>query len=63
MGGPWRDRGFDPAAWRTPMVHVKVSDRSAVSGGGDHITGLVIAYVASLATSFAIMLALLKSGW
>ena len=63
MGDPWRDRRFDPAAWRTPIARVEAGLDAAVSGGHDHVTGMVIAYIASVVTSVAFMLVLLKAGW
>lgn len=62
MGGPWRDRRFDPTTWRTPAAREARSE-AAGSGGYDHLTGIVIGYIASMLTSIAILLTLLKNGW
>jgi hypothetical protein len=62
MGGPWRERGSDPAAWRPPKPRVEASTVAARSGR-DNVTWIVISYVASVLTSFAVMLTLMKHGW
>jgi hypothetical protein len=43
MGGPWRARGFDSAAWRRPDSRVAV--RAATD---DHTARLVLAYVVAV---------------
>jgi hypothetical protein len=63
MGGPWRDRRFDPTAWRTPVTRVEAGLEATVSGGYDRVTGIVIGYIASVVTSITIMLVFLKAGW
>jgi hypothetical protein len=63
MGGPWRDRRFDPTAWRTPAARVESGREAAASGPYDGVTGIVISYIASVITSVAVMLAILKTGW
>ena len=63
MGGPWRDRRFDPIAWRTPVARVEGGPEAAASGGHDRVTGIVIGYIASVVTSVVIMLLFLKAGW
>ncbi len=64
MGGPWRDRRFDPTTWRTPTAHVEArSDAVGPNGTHDYLTGIVIGYIASVLTSIAIMLTFLKHGW
>lgn len=64
MGGPWRDRGFDPKAWRTPVASVETrSEAAGAPGPHDYLTGIVIGYIASVLTSLAIMLTFLKHGW
>jgi hypothetical protein len=63
MGGLWRDRRFDPVAWRTPVARVEPGLEAVVSAGYDRVTGLVIGYIASVVTSVAIMLVFLKAGW
>jgi len=65
MSGPWRDRRFDPTAWRTPVARVEAGLEAAVavSGGYESMTGIVIGYIASVVTSVTIMLMFLKAGW
>jgi hypothetical protein len=64
MGGPWRDRRFDPTAWRTPVAtRVAPGAETAGSGVADPLTGIVIGYVAAAVTSLGMLLILLKSGW
>ncbi len=64
MGGPWRARGFDPIAWRPPVARVEAhAEAHGANGTHDYLVGIVIGYVASVVTSIAIMLTLLKSGW
>jgi hypothetical protein len=63
MGGPWRDRRFDPTTWRTPVARVASDGNAAASRGDDPLTGIVFGYIASVVTAVAIMLVALKSGW
>ena len=63
MGGPWRDRRFDPAAWRTGAARVESAREAPESGLSDRVTGIVIAYIAAVITSVAVMLVILKTGW
>jgi hypothetical protein len=63
MGGPWRERGFEPAEWRTPAARVGSAREAASSGLYDRLAGIVIAYVAAVITSVAVMLVILKTGW
>ena len=64
MGGPWRDRRFDPATWRTPTA-ARVPARAETTGSGipDPLTGIVIGYVAAALTSLGMLLVLLRNGW
>lgn len=63
MGGPWRDRRFDPATWRAPVAPVEARAVAVGSGGSDPLTGIVIGYVAAVLMSMGILLILLKQGW
>ncbi len=63
MGGPWKARGFDPVAWRPPVARIEAHAEADGSSGTQYLVGIVIGYVASVVTSIAIMLTLIKSGW
>jgi ABC-type polysaccharide transport system permease subunit len=64
MQGPWRERGFDPTVWRTPVARVNSSQEAGASGGeANRLTSIVLTYIASVVTSLAIMLVMLKAGW
>jgi len=64
MGGPWRSRQFDPLAWQPPAPRLEVERQTAESRSrGDCLLGIAVAYVVSVLTSMAVMLALLKAGW
>jgi hypothetical protein len=64
MGGPWRDRRFDAAAWQRPAARSEGRSETVTTGGAqEYLTGIVIGYIASVITSIAIMLTLLKGGW
>jgi hypothetical protein len=64
MGGPWKARGFDPVAWHPPAARVEAQVEAVASRDGrDYLVGIVIGYLASVVTSIAIILTLMKSGW
>ncbi len=64
MGGPWRDRKFDPHTWRPPAPRAAGGSDLVASGHGyDFLTGVVIGYLAAVVTSVAVVLAFLKYGW
>lgn len=64
MGGPWRARGFDAGSWRPPVARAEAATQTIGSAGTrDYVVGIVIGYVASVLTSIAIMLTVLKSNW
>lgn len=64
MGGPWRARGYDPAGWRPPKPRGGATTHPGTPDPGrDRLTAIVLAYTASVATSIAIMVTLLKAGW
>ncbi|HZS32180.1 MAG TPA: hypothetical protein VFC42_02265 [Methylomirabilota bacterium] len=64
MGGPWRERGFDPAALRPPRPR-REPRAEAIAREGDSagLTRVVLAYIAATIASFGLMLALLQGGW
>jgi hypothetical protein len=66
MGGPWRARDFDPAAWRPPAAQAIAQtarpDRTDPAFR-DRLTWVAVGYVASVITSFAVTVTLLKLGW
>lgn len=64
MGGPWRERGFEPAALRSPRPwskrQVSVTASRREEGG---LSKVVLAYIAAVAMSFGLMVSLLHRGW
>ena len=64
MGGPWRERGFDPASLRSSRPHsglrTQVVAREHEQGG---LNRLVLAFIAAVAVSFGLMVSLLQQGW
>lgn len=65
MGGPWRERGFDPAALRTPPPRrsARRTDVAEPPRAGDRLTRIVMAYIVGLAVSFGLLLGLMHRGW
>ncbi len=64
MGGPWRARDFDPRAWRPPTPQVAAHAEPVSSDFvSDHLTGIVVGYIAGLVTSAGVVLGLMKLGW
>jgi hypothetical protein len=64
MGGPWRERGFDPAELGSPRPWSK--QRESVAAHQAEQSGLskvVLAYIAAVAMSFGLMVSLLHRGW
>jgi hypothetical protein len=64
MGGPWRERGFDPAALRSPRPWSKRREdihTQEPEGGG--LNRVILAYIAAVAMSFGLMVSLLHRGW
>jgi hypothetical protein len=45
------------------VARAESAREAAASGLYDRVTGVVIAYIAALITSVAVMLVLLKTGW
>jgi hypothetical protein len=62
MGGPWRDRRFDPTTWQSPVPRIGGGSEPGGPERHDHLTALVIGYIASVLTSVAIVLTFLKAG-
>ncbi len=64
MGGPWRERGFDPASLRSPRpdggrrTEVLAQERGQVG-----LNKVVLAFIAAVAMSFGLMVSLLQQGW
>lgn len=64
MGGPWRARGFDPVAWHPPTPRAEPHpDAEGAELGRNTVTWIVVTYVASVLTSFAVTLGLMRYGW
>ena len=63
MGGPWKARGFDATAWRTPVARAETAASATEARGRDRLYGIVVAYIASVVTSLALTLTLLARGW
>jgi hypothetical protein len=62
MGGPWRDRGFDPRAWRAPAPHGVREDRVLEAGDRGELR-IVLGTTAAVVASLAGMLLGLTQGW
>jgi len=59
MGGPWRSREFDPAAWHPPTPHV--ADPEARP---DNAMRIVVAYLVSVSVlSAALLTVVAKFGY
>ena len=64
MGGPWRDRRFDPVAWRPPEARTEArADDVRCGSGRDNLTRIVVTYIAAVVMSFGVVLSLMKNGW
>jgi hypothetical protein len=64
MGGPWRERGFDPAALRSPRASSGARVQAAArSREEDGLGRLVLIYVGAVLMSFGLMVAMLQQGW
>ena len=63
MGGPWRERGFDPDELRSPRPWskrpVSVAAERPEMGG---LSKVVLAYITAVAMSFGLMVSLLHRG-
>ena len=64
MGGPWKERGFDPASLRLPRPRsgrrAEVMVREHGQGG---LNKVVLAFIAAVVMSFGLMVSLLHGGW
>ena len=59
-GGPWRDRGFDPVAWRPPRPRL-TADALHLDHGV--FLRLVVGSVLAMVAAAAVVLGLLRAGW
>lgn len=63
MGGPWRDRGFDPARWQPPRPHPSTASGAGnLADEGRALLRAVIGYVVAVVATSAIALGLLTLG-
>ena len=62
MGGPWRERGFDPAGLRSPRPWNK-RQTTVVAHRPEDLSKVVLTYIAAVAISFGLMVSLLHRGW
>ena len=64
MGGPWRERDFDPVSLRSPRspsgARVQAMARSREDEG---LGRLILVYIAAVVMSFGLMSAVLPQGW
>ena len=64
MGGPWRERGFDPALLRSPRpvsgARVQAVARSREDEG---LGRLILVYIAAAVMSFGLMVAIMQQSW
>ncbi len=64
MGGPWRERGFDPALLRAPRPPSGARVQAVARRREDEGLGrLILVYIAAVAMSFGLMVAFLQQGW
>ncbi|HEY7142591.1 MAG TPA: hypothetical protein VIE44_21050 [Methylomirabilota bacterium] len=64
MGGPWRERGFDAAALRSPRPYRGGRvETLAREQDQDRLGKVVLVYIAAVVTSFGLMLSFLQYGW
>jgi hypothetical protein len=64
MGGPWRERGFDPTAFRSPRPWSRRQASATVHPAEQSsLSKVVLAYIAAVAMSFGLMVSLLHRGW
>jgi len=64
MGGPWRERGFDPASLRLPRPPSGARVQAVARRREDEGLGrLILVYIAAVVMSFGLMVAVLQQGW
>ena len=64
MGGPWRERGFDPASLRSPRPASGARVQAVARSRDDEGLGrLILVYIAAVVMSFGLMVAILQQGW
>jgi hypothetical protein len=64
MGGPWKERGFDPLAWRPPAPRAATANPSAdLAPGPGPLGRLVLGSLAVVVTLSAVLLVWLRFGW
>jgi hypothetical protein len=64
MGGPWRERGFDPTSLRSPQPHAGLRTKVVARERGQvGLNKVVLAFIAAVAMSFGLMVSLLQRGW
>jgi len=64
MGGPWRERGFDPTV--LPLPRPRSGQRIetlAREREQDGLVKIVLVYIAAVVMSFGVMVSLLQQGW
>jgi hypothetical protein len=63
MGGPWRERGFDPASLRSPRPASGARVQAVARSREDEGLGrLILVYIAAVVMSFGLMVAMLQQG-
>ena len=64
MGGPWRERGFDPASLRSHRARGgRRAEVTAHAHPQDGLRKIVLTFIAAIAMTFGLMLSLLHRGW
>ena len=64
MGGPWRERGFDPASLGLPQPPSGTRVQAVARRREDESLGrLILVYIAAVVMSFGLMVAVLQQSW
>jgi hypothetical protein len=63
MGGPWRERGFDPRGWRPPRARVTAESNAAQEAAGHRLLWIVVGYVVAVFLSLGAMITAMVQGW